>query len=59
MRFDKFGVSAIIVGLLILAGMMQFYLDWNWWSLVLLVITGGIVWFALVIIIIGLLLILL
>jgi len=59
MRFDKFGTGALVIGILIIVGMMQYYLGWNWWSLLTLVITGGIVWFALVIIVIGLLLILL
>ncbi len=57
MRFDKFGITIIIVGLLILCGLMQFYYSWNWMQLLTTIILGGIVWFAIVLLVIGLLLI--
>lgn len=57
MRFDKFGLIAIITGLLVLTAMMQFYFAWNWLALLMGIITGGILVFGLAMLLIGLLLI--
>ncbi|MEM0372522.1 MAG: hypothetical protein QXO69_01635 [archaeon] len=57
MRFDKFGIIAIIAGLMVLSGMMHFAYAWNFVSALTALITGGVLVFGLFMLFIGLLLI--
>ncbi|NYZ79748.1 hypothetical protein H0N95_00685 [Candidatus Micrarchaeota archaeon] len=57
MRFDKFGLIAIIIGALVLAGMMHYVYAWNWATALVALVSGGVLVFGLFMLLIGLMLI--
>lgn len=67
-RFDKFGVGALIIGIILLVGILHFVFmtpeagGWTWsnlWSAIIVAIEGGIIWLGIILIALGLLLLLL
>ena len=61
MRFDKFGITAIIIGAVLLAALKLLYYDplGGWPAMFLGILLGAISSFAIIMIIIGLLLLIL
>jgi hypothetical protein len=61
MRFDKFGVTAIIIGAVLLAALKLLYYDQigGWSAMFLGILLGAISSFAIIMVIIGLLLLIL
>ena len=68
MRFDKFGFGALIVGLIVLAVILQVFFmtpdvgGWTWqglWNAVAEAVVGGLVLLGIFLVIIGLLLLIL
>ena len=54
MKFDKFGLIAVLVGIIVLAGMQMLYYH-SWTALLLGLVTGGIAVFGITMLIVGLL----
>jgi hypothetical protein len=56
MRFDKFGIIALIVGLILLAGVMHFHFSWEWVAAIIALIVGAILVVGILLVVIGILL---
>ncbi|MFQ5722569.1 MAG: hypothetical protein ACE5GI_08760 [Candidatus Aminicenantales bacterium] len=67
MRADKFGIVALIIGIIILFGMLHYFFmepagGWGWdglWAAIIIAVKGGLLLLGLCLIIIGILLLVL
>lgn len=64
-RLDKFGLGALIIGIIILVAILNFVFmtpaqgGWtgtNLWNAIVVMLEGGVIWLGLILILIGLLL---